>query len=184
MNKLSTVEDIAQALKCVEYRLPKEQDRKGAPFAYTLALRYGLIVGVAALNTLAQPGGLNRDSLIRECRYSVWQHSFFELPNKLAEAMPAQLQNRVHIIAAEIADQLVTLTLKGLELRFSLLLALHFFERKHRGEILKGTPYFLRLSQMRSVRATNMKSLGYALNFLARRRACLDEVPEIALLDE
>ena len=175
-----------QALKCVRFRVPRWGEWDSTAYLTLLGLRYGL-VGVAASHALVlstDPG--EEHELMAEMRG--WpdrvQGACEELRDRSGEFLSPEAARGVARCAYEPIEVYVPQCRCLGSLERSLALALDEFLDHHSRDLTHGTRWLKKRRAMAQARQNAEQSGRYALNFFERRRAGLEEVREIALLDE
>ena len=178
---------LMQALKCVQYRLPKDATLKRPALNLALSLRYGLVGSAAALFVLEMAD--HREERDLKALFQYW-------PVMVCDHVRNEMDSRLPFIPSDDTAQSIGQTAynplrMSLALRRQLLpiqktleISADVFYRDHRSEISSGTWLFHRKQVSRQFLQLSEDSVRYALNFFDRRRAAVDEVPEIALFDE
>ena len=178
---------FVQALKCVEYRVPRHAHFHRPGYAVVLGLRYGLI-GIAATYHLLETSASDDTTSILEAMKS-WQrlvgdHVRYELFDRLPFGQDETFHHEVSRYAEYCHQLSIPLLLRRANLNDCLNIVSHQVRnelveiiRAHWDSDLYGIPdsEFLQFAQ---------QSEAFAKNFYERRVVDLPELPEIALLDE
>ncbi|HVL38374.1 MAG TPA: hypothetical protein VM328_03185 [Fimbriimonadaceae bacterium] len=176
-----------QALRCVQYRVPKQASFFERPYEVVLGLRYGLI-GVAAahqvLLTAERPEEASLAGYLSEWPDRVEEH----VRGRVLPILNQPVRDAFPIMVGEYANKPMqsyfALQSKLFPFEYYLEIVLSLFEKAHGIEIVEGVPLLRRRSARSRFHEQARLSLHYALRFLERREADLDEVPAIALLGE
>ena len=176
-----------QALRCVQYRIPKLYSLKPAAFAHALGLRYGLI-GLAACHHLMVTADPREEEAL-ESDFLSWQdvvaeHVRFEVAPYLPFDAPLALPSVIGRFAAEPIYSYLTAQTHLLPFEYYLEIALKEYEEEHKGMAARAWPWFVRRRGNKAFHDANRDSLSFAQHFFERREEDLEEVPEIALLGE
>lgn len=178
---------FAQALKCVDYRIPAVEKNKRSGYLLALALRYGLIGAAASHHLLLSSSDEEEGELLR---------GISEWPCVVADHFRWQTECRLPFVGTPVsAEQFGKLTYQPLvtylalyrrlcPLDQSLRAATEEFRYEHLGEIREGWGWFSGGNGIRGFNKIAEDSIRFALMFFERRQHGLDEVPEIALLGE
>ncbi len=179
--------EFTQALRCVEYRLPRGEGIRPRAYLATLALRYGLL-GAAAAHYLLD----STDS----CEEPFVLESVIAWPKMVAEHVSIELGGRIPyhdgyeatLLLARWSKRPLQVTVplyrRMYPLEVCLGAAIDDFAAEFEGTIGEGCLLWNKRKALRQFMVEAERSARYAMNFLERRQLGLDEVPEIALLDE
>lgn len=176
-----------QALRCVEYRIPRHTGLRRPGDVLALGLRYGLM-GASAAHFLILTSTESESEELGDL-FSTWptmveDHVRWEIRHRLAfptsDAMPmllGRLAKRPLQIHLSQHPELVALN-RCLEI------AVEEFSREHDSSIVAGWPLFGRRKARRQFETVSRESLDYAIRFYERRECGIDEIPEIALIGD
>lgn len=178
---------FAQALKCVEFRLPHVR-HAGPQFSeLCLGLRYGLVGVAAAHHLLLTCNDRDSQELMPHLR---------SFGNVVADRVQAALGNRwpfnpdrdfrfrIGELAREPLISFLPLFRRLCPLELCLSVVSSEFALVHGPVITAGRVLFGRRAALREFERISDESYGFALCFFERRQAGLEEVPEIALIGE
>jgi len=179
--------DLTQALRCVEYRLPKAAGLKPTGMRLALGVRYGLVGAAAVCHLLSDAESGEERALLRSaCRWPkmVEDHARKDALHRIG--LPPEPES-----AAQIADWARKTMSAALAARESMLPVVENFREAinvitaaHRREIFEGWNLLARRKADRIFRLASASSVMFAHAFFERRGYGLEEVPEIALLGE
>ncbi len=176
-----------QALRCVEYRLPRQSELRRPGFLLALGLRYGLMGAAAAHHLILTATEAEAEDL-GEC-FRTWpsmveDHLRYEVRHRLpfatSDAMPmllGRLAKRPLQIHLSQHPELVPV-------RRCLEIVVEEYTKEHEGALAADWPFFLRNRARRLFEDASRQSLGFALRFYERRECGIEEVPEIALIGD
>jgi hypothetical protein len=176
-----------QALKCVEYRLPRDAALRRPGALLALGLRYGLM-GAAAAHFLILSSTEAEAEELGPLLYS-W-------PSMVEDHVRWDVQHRLPYSSSEAMPVLVgRLAKKPLQIHLSqhpelvpvdrcLEIAVEEYAREHVATIVAGWPLLSRGKARRAFRKSCDESLAYANRFYERREWGIDEIPEIALIGD
>ncbi|MEZ0325241.1 MAG: hypothetical protein ACAH95_05000 [Fimbriimonas sp.] len=179
--------EFVQALRCVEYRLPKKDGFRPRAYLAALALRYGLM-GAAATHYLLE----STDS----CDEPYVLESVMAWPKLIADHVSIEVGRRLgHDDSYEATLLLARWSRRPLQvtvplyrrcypLEVCLQAAIEDFSQEFEGPISEGSRLWNKRRAVQRFMDEAAQSARYALNFFDRRQHGLEEVPEIALLDE
>jgi hypothetical protein len=176
-----------QAMRCVQYRIPRLYSLRPIAFAHALGLRYGLI-GMAACHHLMVSADPREEELL-ESDFLSWQdlvaeHVRFDVVATLPFDCLVAFPSVIGRFAAEPIYSYMTAQTHLLPFEYYLEIALKEYDTEHRRPAVKAWPWYLRRRGLREYHAANRDSLAFAQHFFERREADLEEVPEIVLLGE
>ncbi len=179
--------EFAQALRCVEYRLPNGDGMRSAAYLATLALRYGLM-GAAATHHLLSSTDPDEEPYVLESVIAwpkmVAKHVAIELVHRL----PHPNRNDASLLLAKWARRPLVITLplyrRLYPLEVCLEAAIDDFISEFERTISEGCLLWNRRKAFHRFMDDACQSAQYAINFFERRQFGLEEVPEIALLGE
>ena len=179
--------EYLQALRCVEYRIPRCDSLQKPGYIATLGLRYGLIGAAATYHLLSSCSNDERPSVLAATRSwprLVEDHICYEL----IDDVPISNDPTFPITVARFAERPILLALPLMDRFLTLNLCLeavcHIYESEVEDQIYSQWPWYRRRSALVEYRKKTSQSLSYALHFYERRLYDLHEVPEIALLGE
>ncbi|MBI3721281.1 MAG: hypothetical protein HY248_01905, partial [Fimbriimonas ginsengisoli] len=177
-----------QALRCVEYRLPKTYILRAPAYLLAMSLRYGLM-GAAASRFLEQFA----ETPSERRRIADLAHGWAEMVEEhvrqvTRHRLPFAANPSVGTTVGLLADQPVSAALRlgpsCPDLDRLLTVSSDEFARLYRKPILAGVSLLRRWKTTQEFRRLAQMSIHFAINFHERRQAGLDEVPEIALIGE
>jgi hypothetical protein len=178
---------FTQALRCVEYRLPKAEGYRPPGYVFALGLRYGMI-GMAASHHLliTSEDCEERDVLdmIGCWPEAVENHVRMDLYNRLPFTPGSNVPHLIAKIASLPLQAYLPLYRRLCPLSRALELVGEAMVTENRGMIYEGWSFLRRKAAMRSFESTLRDTDEYALHFFERRQADLEEVPEIVLIGE
>jgi hypothetical protein len=176
-----------QALKCVEYRIPREPCLKRPGALLSLGLRYGLM-GAAAAHYLILTSTESESEELGAL--------FFEWPAMVEDHVRWEIRHRLPFPSSEAMPVLLgRLAKKPLQIHLSqhpelvpvgrcLEIVVEEFTREHEATIVAGWNVFSRKKARRAFHKTSQESLTFAKRFYERRECGIDEIPEIALIGD
>lgn len=179
--------DLTQALRCVEYRLPRSAGLKPGGMRLALGIRYGLIGAAAVCHLLSDAEiGEERALLRSSARWPkmVEEHARKDalhrmgLPPEPASAaqVAAWARRTMHaVVAAREGMYPIAETFRD---------ATDLVIAENRRYIFEGWNILARRKADRVFRLACASSVMFAHSFFERRGYGLEEVPEIALLGE
>jgi hypothetical protein len=179
--------DFDQALRCVEFRVPRQGDLRENGYALAVALRYGLM-GAAAVHHLLLSTNDEDERLVLESA-KCWSRI-------VNEHFRASMRDRLPIeIEGPMADSIGTISVLPIQISLHLYrrlcpaetclaTACHEFVAHHRDGIRRGWGWLGKRQADRAFQDSAETSLTMACRFFQRRQHGLDEVREIALLGE
>ena len=176
-----------QALRCVEYRLPRSPELRRPGALLALGLRYGLVGAAAAhhlIVTATETESEELGALFFGWPMMVEDHVRFEVQHRLAfdtsEAMP--------MLLGRIAKRPLQIHLSQhpelVPVERCLQIVVEEFMREHDATIISGWPVYHRRRARRIFEQLAYDSLGFAVRFYERRECGIEEVPEIALIGD
>jgi hypothetical protein len=178
---------FSQALRCVEYRLPKPEGLMAPGFVLALGLRYGMI-GMAASHHLlltADPEEERNILAMMECWSNlVEDHVRWDMMHRLPFAGGSNVAHVVGRIAYLPLASYMPLYRRLYPLGAALELVSHAVLAENKSMIYEGWSWFKRGQAMRVFKANLQESVGFAMHFFERREADIEEVPEIVLIGE
>ena len=179
--------EYIRAVRCVEYRLPKQGLLRKQGYVLTLGLRYGLMAIAATFHLLETASGEDERLVLSTAKawpQIVEDHVRFELISRI----PFQVDLMFPCAVGRCAERPLRIALPLLKqlnpLEACLEAASEQFIAENIYGIKMGWPWYKRRAAVREYRRYAQESLTYALHFFERRQYDLDEVPEIALLGE
>jgi len=179
--------DLTQALRCVEYRLPRNLGLKPSGLRLALGVRYGLVGAAAVCHLLSDAEFDEEKGVFRAAdRWPkmVEEHARKDAMHRLG--LPPEPEGAREIAAW--ARQCLFLALDGRDQMLSLVDAFREATEtmiaERRREILGGWNVFAWRKADRVFRLACASSITYAHAFFERRGYSIEEVPEIALLGE
>ena len=176
-----------QALKCVEYRLPRNVRLRRPGAILALGLRYGLM-GAAAAHYLILTSNESESEELAEL--------FFAWPGMVEDHVRWEVQQRLPFHSSEAMPTLLgRLAKKPLQIHLSqhpelvplsrcLEIVVEEYSREHDSTIVAGWPLFARRKARKLFDALSAQSKEFAIRFYERRECGIDEVPEIALIGD
>jgi len=179
--------DFHEALRCVECRLPKTKALKENGRLLGLGLRYGAI-GAAAVYHLLLSANEDEERLVVNSAISwptlVVDHFRREVLVRLPFAVGPEVPEQIGRWAQHFVQRALPLFQRFYPLEAGLTITVDEFAGKYTKEIQSGWNLLLSRRAKNVFRADALTSVRYAVNFFERRQLDLQEVPEIALLDE
>ena len=176
-----------QALRCVEFRLPRHPLLVGEPLELALGARYGLIGIAAAHHLLLTCPDSEEAALVRQLKcYGtlVEEHVRYHVVDRFQHPIERGFASRVGFAARQFLNGYLPLYQGLSPIEASLSSVSAEYLAAHRNEIVAGVALFKRGRTRREFSKSLEQSHVFALAFFERRQADLDEVPEIALLGE
>lgn len=179
--------NFMQALRCVEYRLPRQGSMHRSAYMHAVGLRYGLM-GAAASHFLLLGARDDEEMPLMESianwPLAVEEHFRWEVMTRLpldpTPLLPTNLANQAYMPVVTYLDMYRRLC----PLDECLNSAVDRYVKENADEIRSGWSLFANPRPMRDFKETARESVRFALLFFERRQAGLEEVPEIALLGE
>jgi hypothetical protein len=181
--------DIAfmQALRCVEFRVPKLGRMKRPGYLAALGLRYGMI-GVAASHHLLITADDDEEIVLLELIGSyprmVEDHIRWDLERRLPLETSKMLPIYLAKLSAHPLETYFPLYRRLCPLDHCLRVVMDAYVEEHSSAIRDGWGLFLRRRAVSDFREMAEQSAYFAKQFFERRQADLDELPEIALIGE
>jgi hypothetical protein len=178
---------FVQALRCVEHRIPTDCRLQHSGFVLALGLRYGL-AGAAATHQLLVSADESEVEAIRNATKDweqlVSSHVRLNLIRRMPSGRLPVSHEQVGIYSGHAFREYFSSYHRHCALPMCLDEAARAFCTRHHAEIGKGWAWY-RARRARTVfSATTAESIRFASLFYDRRKADLEEVPEIALLGE
>ncbi|HSI72412.1 MAG TPA: hypothetical protein VK934_04485 [Fimbriimonas sp.] len=179
--------ELAQALRCAEYRLPKREGYKAHGYLAAAALRYGLIGSAATYHLLTSTDSCDEPYLLE---------SIISWPRMVEESLKLELGRRLPLDEEPLSlmllsrwsrrplEVLMPMQRRFCPLEMCLESAVDDFVTEFTEPIQEGWTWWSRRRALRHFCQDASHSVRYALNFFERRNLDLEELPEIALLDE
>jgi hypothetical protein len=189
MGPIERVVDVSfsQALRCVEYRIPRQGELRRGAYLLSLGLRYGM-VGVAAAHHLLTQAEPDEEPEILECLGQWPRHVEAHLRWEALDHLPIETTAAVPHIVSQYAQEAilhyVPLYRRLCPLDVALELVCEDYEQEFMPVIRDGWSWFRRRRAHETFRMFCRESRAYAMHFFERRQCNLEEVPEIALLGE
>ena len=179
--------EFSQAILCVEFRLPTTEHLGRIGYIHTLALRYGMIGVAAAHNILANSDRNERLAFIE--RLPAWtdfveEHARWELASQLPVSINASTPSWIARQSSEPFQVYIPMQRRGYPLDECLRAVQEDYMLVATQAVRRELSFFRRRRAIQEFVAIADESRRYAENFFERRQCMLDEVPEIALLDE
>jgi hypothetical protein len=179
--------EYIRAVRCVEYRLPKQGQLRKQGFVLALGLRYGLMA-IAATFYLLESASTEDERLVLNSAKAwpriVEDHVRFELLNRI----PFQVDLMFPTAVSRCAERPLRIALPMLKQLTPLESCLEESMERFISENIYGIkmnwPWYRKRAAVREFRRYAHESLAFAVHFFERRQYDLDEVPEIALLGE
>lgn len=176
-----------QALRCVEYRIPRPEGMRRPGLLLALGMRYGLMGAAAAhylILSATESESVELGELFRGWPSMVEDHVRYDVRHRLpfpsSDAMPmllGRLAKRPLQIHLSQHPELVPVH-RCLEI------VAEEFSREHEAAICADWPFYLRARAKRTFDAVGRESLNFACRFYERREYGIEEVPEIALIGD
>lgn len=176
-----------QALRCVEYRIPRHARLRRNGYLHALAVRYGVIGAAAAHNLLSALDRTDRIAFLEQL--PAWCDLVEDhIRTRMVERLPVEVSGStpswIGRHAAECLQIYLPLQRQNCPLDDCLMLVaedhLAMFGRRVRSE----WPLLARRRAVHDVREVNRESVEFALNFYERRTHDIEETAEIALIGE
>ncbi len=179
--------EFSQAILCVEYRIPKSTRLGRMGFLHTLALRYGMLGVAAAHNILSNSDRNERLAFVE--RLPAWsdfveEHVRWEIGQKLPVSVNASTPSWVARQSAEPFHVYIAMQRRGYPLDECLRAVCEDYLLLARPAVRRELSMLKRRAAVTEFLLIADDSRRYAENFFERRLCDLDEVPEIALLDD
>jgi hypothetical protein len=179
--------EYIRAVRCVEYRLPKQGQLRKQGFVLALGHRYGLMAIAATFHLLETASSEDERLVLSSARAwprIVEDHVRFELLSRI----PFQVDLMFPTAVSRCAERPLRIALPLLKQLSPLEACLEESTERYIAENMYGIkmnwPWYKRRAAVREFRKHAQESVTYALHFFERRQYDLDEVPEIALLGE
>jgi hypothetical protein len=179
--------NFSQALRCVQFRTPKQGTMKRQAYVHAIALRYGLI-GAAACHHLLLSSGDEDEGVILDAmagwpliveKHFRWE-SMDSLPFLSSPLLPTVLGNQAYQPLVGYLHGYKRL----MPLEDCLRFACESYIYDNIEDIRSGWNWFQMLKPIREFRKVADESIHFALAFFERRQLDLEEVREIAILGE
>jgi hypothetical protein len=178
---------FTQALRCVQFRLPRSNGFRAPGYVLALGVRYGMIGMAASHHLLVTSEEHEEPSMISmiECWPNlVEDHVRWDMIHRLPFTTNSNVPHLIGRISAlplraylPLYERLYPLS-KSLELVGEALIA------ENKGMIFEGWNWFRRRTALKLFMETMKDTEEFAMNFFDRRQADVDEVAEIALIGE
>jgi hypothetical protein len=178
---------MVEALKCVEYRIPKGQELRKPAYLLSLALRYGLVASAAAYHVMDYADSSDESRIkpfFSEWPLLVSNHIQDEVGDRLPFPQSDSMAIFVGRRAYDPLRMAIALRREHFPLGKSLSVASELFFRDHRFIIVNAWWWFRKRQAEQAFQEVAEESVRYAMNFFERREEDLEEVPEIALIGE
>ena len=176
-----------QALNCAEHRIPGDLRLRQPAFALAWGIRYGLL-GAAATHELfattdeSDIGAVRRAT--KDWEHLVDTHVRLNMMRRIPVGRPRVDQEQVARYSDETFHEYLSGYCRGCSLHVCLEGVIHKVTSRYHTEVTRDWPWYRSPRARRIFSASNLESLRFALLFFDRRKAHLEEVPEIALLGE
>lgn len=176
-----------QALRCVEYRIPRQTGLRRPGEVLALGLRYGLM-GAAAAHYLILTSTESESEELGDL--------FVAWPGMVEDHVRWEIRHRLQFTASDAMPMLMgRLAKRPLQIHLSqhpelvpvqrcLEIAVEEYSREHDSSIVAGWPLYGRRKARRQFEQISRDSLDYARRFYERRECGIDEIPEIALIGD
>lgn len=176
-----------QALKCVEYRIPRRTDLKRPGLLLSLGLRYGLMGAAAAHHLILTSTEAESEEL---------GALFFSWPGMVEDHVRLDVRHRLPFLCSETMPMLLgRLAKRPLQIHLSqhpelvpvrrcLEIVVEEFTREHESAITAGWPFYARPRARRIFSEVAQESLAFAKRFYDRRECGIAEIAEIALIGD
>jgi len=179
--------DFTQALRCVEYRLPRSAGLKPTGMRLALGVRYGLVGAAAVCHLLSDAEYGEENTILRSAsRWPKMVEEHARMDGLHRMGLPPEPES-----AAQVAEWARQTLRAALAARETMLPILENFRdaaeaaiSEHRKEILDGWNILAWRKADRIFRLSCATSVAFAHGFFERRGYGIEEVPEIALLGE
>lgn len=176
-----------QALRCVQYRLPKPEGYRAPGYVFAVGVRYGM-VGIAAAHHLLITANDEEESkicaMLDGWPHLVEDHVRWEVLHRLPFATNSSVPRLISRISTLPLRGYLPLYRRLCPLSRAIELVGTALVKENRGMVVEGWPWLKRRSAIRQFQSTLQESNEFALHFFERRQAELEEVPEIALIGE
>ena len=176
-------EAFMQALRCVEYRLPRADGFKQEGFLLALGLRYGM-VGTAAIHhlliTATDEEELRLLDLIQSWPMMVEEHARWDVLHKLEIETTMAAPHLMAKHAARCLEIYFPLYRRLVPLEQALHTVLREFQAENNPGVRAGWSLLHWRPASRNFRTNGIESVRYARHFFERRQADLEELAEIA----
>lgn len=189
MKPIEEQADLAflQALRAVEYRVPRDENLKRSAQVLALSLRYGLM-GMAATHHLLSTSDPEDEfeilTLMDEYTCAIEDHVRFEVADRLPFTLSPGLPTMIGRLASEPLRDYIPLYRRFCPLNHALHVTSAIFSTQHRDAICEGWFWPIRSRAIPHFHRSVAESIVFAQLFFERRQADLDELPEIALIGE
>ena len=179
--------NFMQALRCVTYRLPQRYNLKRTGYAFALGLRYGLI-GAATSHHLLVNCDVTEEhevlGLVHHWPAMVEEHVRWAVIPRLPFQPSPAFPSLVGRLAYRPLQAYLALYRRICPLDQALQIATDIYVQDHPSAAYEGWPWWSRRTAAKRFREAGEDSIRYAKFFFERRQSDLDELPEIAVLDE
>jgi hypothetical protein len=176
-----------QALKCVEYRIPRNTGLRRPGLLLALGLRYGLMGAAAAhylILTSTEAESEFLGDVFREWPGLVEDHLRFEVRHRL----PFPTSDAMPLLLGRLAKRPLQIHLSQhpelVPVRRCLEIVVEEYTNEHETAITADWPFYRRSRARKLFEAIGRDSLGFAYRFYQRQECGIEEVPEIALIGD
>lgn len=179
--------NFMQALRCAGHRLPGGYGLKRTGYSHALGLRYGLIGASAAHHLLMHcERGEEHDvlGLVHQWPVMVEEHVRWAIVPRLDFRPSTAFPSLVARLAYRPLQAYLGLYRRLCPIDQALRIAHDSYVDEHPAAAFDGWPIWMRSKAVKRFYHAAEDSLRYARGFFERREMDIDEVPEIALLDE
>jgi hypothetical protein len=176
-----------QALRCVQYRLPRAEGFRAPGYVLAFGIRYGMIGMSASHHLLLTAEDFEEGrmlSMIDSWPNLVEDHVRWDMAPRLPFPVNSNLPRLIGRISSLPMNAYLPLYRRLCPLSRALEFVGETMFTENRSMVVEGWPWFKRRNAVRLFRATLRDSMSFAGHFFDRRQADLDELPEIALIGE
>jgi hypothetical protein len=176
-----------EALKCVEYRIPRAPELRRPGALLALGLRYGLTGASAAhflILTATEEESEDLSELFCSWPALVEQHVRFVIRDRLPFAWTDSMPSLMGKLAMKPLKMHLSQHPELVPVRRCLEIVLEEFLLEHEPAIVAGWPMLGRRKARRLFAQLGWESLEFAQLFYERRECGIEEVPEIALIGD
>ena len=179
--------NFMQALRCVSFRLPQRYNLRRTGYAFALGLRYGLVGAATSHHLLINCDPIEEHDvfgLVHHWPAMVEEHVRWAVIPRLPFQPSPAFPSLVGRLAYRPLQAYLALYKRLCPLEQALQIATDIYVQDHPNAAHEGWPWWSRTGAQRRFREAGEDSIRYAQSFFERREANLEELPEIAILDE
>src|SRR5579885_2288590 len=179
--------NFMQALRCVNHRLPQRYQLRRTGYAFALGLRYGLIGAATSHHLLVNCDATEEHDvlgLVHHWPAMVEEHVRWAVIPRLPFQPSPAFPSLVGRLAYRPLQQYLALYRRLCPLEQALQIAADVYAHDHPSAATDGWPWWYRGRASKRFREASEDSIRYACSFFERRELDIEEVPEIAVLDE